>query len=226
MENILIGLLGSFLILDTTVVLQSLISQPLFLCTILGWILGDVQLGLQIGIYLQILWLSIMPVGAAVVPEGNTASFITTVLVFRYEQSSQHFHSVFIFAVLFSLLAGYVGGRLVVLFRKVNVRLLHKTHSGLAKGNCNILSIINLEAIIIHFILMFLLITISLMIGDYLFSVSTYIPLTWEIYFKYALTATLGVGAGLALTIYKEKNCRILILGGILFGGIILIIFK
>jgi mannose/fructose/N-acetylgalactosamine-specific phosphotransferase system component IIC len=225
-ENILIGFLGSFLVLDTTVVLQSLISQPVFACTILGWILGDVSLGLQIGVYLQILWLSIIPVGAAEVPESNTAAIVATVLIFRFGQSSLHFNSVFIFAVLFSLFVSYLGGRLVVLYRKRNVRLLHRTISGLKKGNVYTLDLINFEALLVHFALMFMLITISLIVGDLLFSYSAYIPLTWEVYFKYGLTGILGVGTGLALTIYKERNCRILIAVGIIVATIIIYFVK
>lgn len=226
MENILIGLLGSLLILDTTIVLQSLISQPLFTCTILGWIFGDIQLGLQLGIYLQILWLSIIPVGKTVIPEGNTAAIITTVLVLRYNQEHQIFNIVLVLAVLYSLIFAYTGSQLVDLFGKINVKFLHYALARLKSGDTNVLGRLNIGAILFHFVVMFLLIMVALILGDIVFSFLHLVPLGWELYFSYGVTALLGIGVGLALPMYKERNCRLFILLGIIVGSIIIFLFK
>jgi mannose/fructose/N-acetylgalactosamine-specific phosphotransferase system component IIC len=225
-ENILIGLLGSLLLLDTTIVLQSLISQPLFTCTILGWIFGDIQLGLQLGIYLQILWLSIIPVGKTVIPEGNTAAIITTVLVLRYNQEHQLFNIILVLAVLYSLIFAYAGSQLVDLFGKTNVKFLHYALTRLESGDTNVLGRLNIGAILFHLVVMFLLFMVALILGDILFSFLFLVPLGWELYFSYGVTAILGIGVGLALPMYKERNCRFFILLGIIVGSIILFLLK
>jgi PTS system mannose-specific IIC component len=225
-ENILIALLGSLLILDTTIVLQSLISQPIFTCTSLGWILGDIQLGLQLGVYLQILWLSIMPIGKSIIPEGNTAAIITTVLVLRYNQEHQIFNIVLVLAVLYSLIFAYTGSQLVDLFGKTNVKFLHYALARLDRGDSHVLGRINIGSILFHFVVMFLLFMVALILGDILFSSLSLVPIVWESYFSYGVTAMLGIGVGLALPMYKDRNCRLFILFGIIVGSLILFLLK
>lgn len=226
MENILIGLLGSLLILDTTIVLQSLVSQPIFTCIILGWIFGDIQLGLQLGVYLQILWLSIIPVGKSVIPEGNTAAIITAVLVLRYNQEHQIFNIVLVLAVFYSLIFAYTGSQLVDLFGKTNVKFLHYALARLDSGDPHILGRINIAAILFHLVVMFILFMVALILGDILFSFLYLVPIGWESYFSYGVTAILGIGIGLALPMYKERNCRLFILLGIIVGSVILFLLK
>lgn len=223
MENVLIGVLGSLIILDTTIVLQSLISQPLFTCSIIGWILGDIQLGFKLGVYLQVLWLNMIPVGTAIIPEGNTAAIITTVLVFRYHQDHQVFNMVLVGAVIYSLLVAYLGSTLVDLYGKRNVRLLNQTLAQLEKGGHTVLMAVHGKAILFHFVIMMLLITAALIIGDMLFSLLYLVPVTWEVYFSYGVTALLGIGIGLILPMYKERNCRLLILSGVVIGSLIVL---
>jgi len=61
---LLTWLLGGLAALDATPVAQTLFSQPLVTATLLGWIWGDWAMALQVGIVLQILAASTLPVGA------------------------------------------------------------------------------------------------------------------------------------------------------------------
>ena len=57
-------LLGGFAALDATPVAQTLLSQPLVTATFLGWLWGDWKTAFEVGIVLQILAASTLPVGA------------------------------------------------------------------------------------------------------------------------------------------------------------------
>lgn len=225
MDNIVIGLIGSLIVLDTTVAFQFLISQPLIACTLLGWFLGDIQLGLQIGMYVQLLWLSSMPVGASIVPEGNIAAVVITVLVFRYNDNYTNFNTILICAVLFGVFISYVGGELVVFLRKSNQYLLKQVQIYARKGKTNVLTSINVMAVLFHFTLMFGLIVASLIVGDFLFDYISRFPIAWEKYFKYSVVALVGIGAGLVVSIFKEKKYRLFLITGIV-GGCILFMIK
>ncbi len=225
MENLYIGLLGSLLILDTTVAFQFLISQPLIACTLLGWFLGDAQLGMQIGIYLQLLWLSSIPVGAAIIPEGNVAAIIITALVLRYNQDYVNFNTVLICALLFGVLVSYFGGQLVVFFRKSNHYFLKKVLSFARRGNLSTLTLINYLALVFHYLLMFILIFLAMYVGDFIFKYVINIPLDWDKYFKYSVMALIGIGAGLMLSMYKERK-NLLLLGVGLISGYIFFLLK
>ena len=61
---IAIYLLGGVAALDATPVAQTLLSQPLFTATVLGALWGNLELALKVGVVLQILAASTLPVGA------------------------------------------------------------------------------------------------------------------------------------------------------------------
>jgi len=220
-ENIFIGLIGSLLLLDTTILFQSSISQPLILCSLIGVFFGDIQLGIHVGIYLQLLWLSSLPIGAAVVPEGNMAAIVSAVMIFRYHQEMQMFHSVLILAVLFGLLLSFIGGELVVLYRKNNVtilnRLLNKLHSGDLKSLPNTV----VFSLVLHTLLMFILLSVSLYCGDYIFENVSLLPLMVEEYAYFATIAILAAGTGLLIHMYRGLMSRIFILIGVVVGLLI-----
>ena len=218
MENIYIGLVGSLLVLDTTVAFQFLISQPLIACTLLGWFLGDIQLGVQVGMYLQLLWLSSMPVGAAIVPEGNLAAIVIAALVIRYNNSFENFNIILICGLMYGIVVSYLGGEIVVLFRKANQHVLHKVLTLARRGKFNVLNVINYLGLLFHYSLMFFLIALSMYLGDLLFEYVVRIPVDWDRYFKYAVMSLIGIGAGLVLSIFKEKLYQLFIAVGLVIG--------
>ncbi len=224
MDNIWIGLIGSLLALDTTVVFQFLLSQPLVTAALLGWLMGDLQLGIQVGFYLQILWLRNIPVGGAVVPEGNVAAIVTTCLVLRYHTDMIYFNSVLVLAVIYGVAVSYLGGQLVVLYRKINVQILTWVLNGLKRMKMAPLNLAPFSSMLIYFGLMFILIYISLVFGDLLFDQIKNMPVAWDDYFRYGLVAILGLGVGLVISLYKEKDDRLLLAIGFLMGGIVFLI--
>jgi mannose/fructose/N-acetylgalactosamine-specific phosphotransferase system component IIC len=224
MENIYIGLIGSLLVLDTTVAFQFLISQPLIACTLLGWFLGDIQLGVQIGMYLQLLWLSSMPVGAAIVPEGNIAAIVITALVIRYNRNLENFNILLICSLLYGIVVSYLGGELVVLLRKTNLYLLQNVLSFARKGKLNLLNVINYLGVIFHYSLMFILIALAMYLGDFLSKYVLNLPVEWDIYFKYGVMSLIGIGAGLVLSVFKEKMYHLLIAGGLVIGCLLFVL--
>jgi mannose/fructose/N-acetylgalactosamine-specific phosphotransferase system component IIC len=61
---VLTALLGGLAALDATPLAQTLFSQPLVTATLLGWLWGDWATALAVGVVLQILAASTLPVGS------------------------------------------------------------------------------------------------------------------------------------------------------------------
>ena len=221
MENLLIALIGSLIVLDTTVVFQFSFSQPLITCSILGWFFGDLQLGILVGFYLQLLWLSSIPIGGAIVPEGNVAAIVTCALVLRYHMDHTYFNIIMVAAVLYGLIISFIGGQLVVVYRKINVRLLNGVLAQLDKDRINVLNLVPFISIFIHYLLMSLLILLSLSVGDKVFPYLARLPAGWDDYFRYPVIGILGVGAGMVLTLYEEKEKNVYMIIGIILGAVI-----
>jgi mannose/fructose/N-acetylgalactosamine-specific phosphotransferase system component IIC len=224
-HHLLIAFVGSLLTLDTTVAFQFLISQPLFCCTVIGYLCGNPMLGLQVGFYLQLIWLSSLPIGAAILPEGNTAAIVISALVTRF-YTGTNFYSLLVIGLLYGLLISYLGGELVVLYRKTNSFILHKVIAQVEKGQPKYLSYANFFALSYHFGLMFVLILAALILGDFLFGYVKQLPGTWEIYFHYGAIGLLGIGVGLVLPFYKNKTPRIILVCGVLIGNGLFFVLK
>ena len=77
---IVLCLLASVLELDTTYAFQTLISRPLLAGPLLGLVTGDVMAGLQVGIFVELLFSDISPLGGIIPPSGVVATAITLLL--------------------------------------------------------------------------------------------------------------------------------------------------
>lgn len=71
-------LLGGVAALDATPVAQTLLSQPLVTATLLGWIWGDWQTAFSVGVVLQILAASTLPVGSRTPEDYATGGVVGT----------------------------------------------------------------------------------------------------------------------------------------------------
>lgn len=84
MSNILVALLVALVagILEWDIYGwgQTMISRPLVAGTIMGLVLGDAKTGMLIGASIEMIYLGVIPVGAAVPPDATTATAISVSL--------------------------------------------------------------------------------------------------------------------------------------------------
>jgi mannose/fructose/N-acetylgalactosamine-specific phosphotransferase system component IIC len=156
-ENLLlISLIISILSLDITIAFQVLISSPIFSCTILGWLLGDIRLGIELGFIFQLLWLGKIPAGASIVPEGNIASMVAVVLIILNRGNGWE-NTTLVVVFLEAILVSYLGSVLTLYYRKFNVQILNLMVREVEKIHLNILVLLELGSMLIYSIAVFLL---------------------------------------------------------------------
>ncbi len=224
MELWSISLVGGILVLDTAAVLQVLVSQPLVSGTLIGWLLGDVSLGLQIGLLFQLLWLHQLPVGAAKVPEGNLAAIISVILIFRLQLFAEESgYILLLLTIVYALIISYLGTKLVTTIHTGNAKLLDRISQALDRGNIGVLGKVNALAISAHLISMVAAIMICVALGEFLFQhLIPLVPVEWNNKARFIEYAVIGSGFGFTLHLYKEvKDWKYLVLG--LITGIVLI---
>ncbi|MCF6179102.1 MAG: PTS sugar transporter subunit IIC [Geopsychrobacter sp.] len=66
--------------LDRMAALQIMISRPIVAAPLVAWLLGDIAVGLEIGLMVELLWLARLPIGAAIPPDDTQVSIAGTVL--------------------------------------------------------------------------------------------------------------------------------------------------
>lgn len=135
MELIIFGiLLASVISIDTTHAFQTMLSEPVFSCTLLGFLLGNPELGVAVGLIFELMYLKVIPAGGATFPEKNMASMAVTVLVIALNNDfPDAVFYIFPFAILLGFFFTYMGMRLTVYHRKVNSRLLDKIEERIKK---------------------------------------------------------------------------------------------
>ncbi len=72
--------------LDRTAILQIMISRPLVAAPLAAWLLGDVAIGLEIGLMVELLWLARLPVGAAIPPDDTQVAVAAAVMAISLEK--------------------------------------------------------------------------------------------------------------------------------------------
>ena len=100
-------LLGGVAVLDATPVAQTLLSQPLVTATLLGAVWGDWRVALEVGVVLQILAASTLPIGART-PEDYASGGVVGAGVALIVASNQSFLMVDDSAALLGVLAGLI----------------------------------------------------------------------------------------------------------------------
>jgi PTS system mannose-specific IIC component len=196
MELLLLSGFISLLSLDITIAFQILISSPIFACSLLGWLLGDVWLGFEMGFLFQLLWLGRMPVGAYIVPEGNIASMIATSIILLLTPGNFPNTTLAIIFVL-AIFISYLGATLTIFYRKLNGKILNLVLREVELVHFNVMIFLEIGSMFIYFfgalVFTYLSIIASLKILPGIISVAG--PVVEEPFF---VVKPLIVGIGLA----------------------------
>jgi len=83
-ELLLFCALVALLELDTTYIGQFMFSRPLITGSILGYVTGNFFLGLQLGVFLELIYLDFIPIGGAVPPSGAVSAGTAVLMVYFF----------------------------------------------------------------------------------------------------------------------------------------------
>lgn len=117
---LLLVLLGGWAGVDGNSVGQFMVSRPVVASTLAGWLAGDPTTGALIGLILEALNLTVLPVGAARYPELGPAAVVAGGVAAKAGGGV----AVVSTAVLFALLWGWLSASAVWQLRHLNIRLM------------------------------------------------------------------------------------------------------
>ncbi len=162
--------------LDRTAILQVMVSRPIVAAPLVGWLLGAPQVGLQIGMMVELLWLARLPVGAAIPPDDTQVSVASTVLAVNLGPLLGTSGSMIaLLCLLVALPLGKVGQYLDHLSRQFNVGLLDRAEACLANGQLWKTELQHLRGVI-NFALAGLVTYLLVMVGGFLL-----VPILWPL---------------------------------------------
>ncbi|MEJ2542967.1 MAG: PTS sugar transporter subunit IIC [Calditrichaceae bacterium] len=206
-------LIGAVVSLDTFAIFQVLISQPIVACTLIGWLSNDPMTGIQIGLLMQLIWISTLPVGAVTIPDGNLGAIIATIIAVNTVGIVPDYKSlVILFAIIFGLLMSFVGAHALNTVRTGNVYILNQLLNRVEAMKLNQVGKAISYSLTFNFIILFAMILSSTLIGiSMIEAILVNNVESWIQYTRYADIAIFGSGAGLTFTLVKGYKPKIII---------------
>jgi mannose/fructose/N-acetylgalactosamine-specific phosphotransferase system component IIC len=118
---LLLVLLGTWAGIDGTSTGQFMISRPVVAASVAGWLAGDPASGALIGLILEALYLTVLPVGASRYPEIGPAAVVSGALFARGGGGDA---GAMLTVVLFAVTWAWFSGFTVRQLRQANIRLM------------------------------------------------------------------------------------------------------
>jgi PTS system mannose-specific IIC component len=120
---------GTLVGLDLVSVPQAMIARPVIAGTVAGWLAGDLEAGLRVGVLFELFALDVLPVGAVRYPDYGPA----TVAAVALAADSPWEFSLGLSAAL-GLALAVLGGFSLQLVRRANARAIQHRTAALAAG--------------------------------------------------------------------------------------------
>ena len=120
---------GTLVALDLVSVPQAMISRPLVVGAVAGWLAGDVEAGLRVGVLLELFALDVLPIGAVRYPDYGPATVVGTALAVGAPWELGLGLSAGVALVL-----AVVGGWSLLAVRRLNARAIQRRTAALAAG--------------------------------------------------------------------------------------------
>ncbi len=156
---LLFALLGAFLGLDVVSFPQAMFSRPIVASTIAGTLGGSASDGLLAGVFLEMMALETLPVGASRYPEWGTASVVGGAL---YVTRKGDATSALLFAMLGAMITAWVGGWSMYALRRLNGRWTKRALPALEAGDASVVTWLQLRGIGADLLRGFMLTALSL----------------------------------------------------------------
>lgn len=226
MNLFLLTTIFALVCLDRKNAFQISLSQPLFTCTMIGFLLGFPLQAMFFGMIVQLVWLSNLPIGAAKTPEGDIGSIIGCILYVKFYDSFSAFGNFLLFfTFLYTVVCSYVASILESLTRKTNIWFLNYALDSIKIKNKNRVGYATTGAILFQFVLNFVFIGISVLLGSKLLMYFEVVIESISIdVWQFVEVAILGSGIGMLMSVFRDKKSKRIITGLSLTFLIILLI--
>ncbi|MCK5075912.1 MAG: PTS sugar transporter subunit IIC, partial [Calditrichia bacterium] len=191
--------------LDTTHIFQTMISQPIFACSLIGLIFGEPVIGITAGLIFEVSFLKSIPVGAAVFPENSLGSLAAVIYWLAINQNDYLSWEIFIpMGILLGLIISFIGMHFTTFHRSRNVKYLDII---VRKANNEILksSLITKQIFksLLHYIVLMYVFIVSISLLFYFISIK--FSMLFIMFFGNS-TITLWVGAFLLVGFARMMN--------------------
>lgn len=135
MSIFLVALLGGIFVSDATAAGQLMISRPIFCAPLIGWVMGDINTGLLVGVLMELIWINVVPLGNAVPPDSTVVAVASAYISSLFPAASGEARYGFIvFSILCFIPMGIIFKKLDIIHREYNAFLSGEIEDRLREG--------------------------------------------------------------------------------------------
>lgn len=191
-------LVGSLLELDTTYAFQLTLSRGVIAGPLLGLVAGDVLTGLQVGVFTELLFIDINPLGGLLPPSATVCCAITLALY--------SLHIPIYFAFFFGVIGAILFSLVEILMRKRrSLWLLRKEPFMLKQPSFITTSLLYMLGA--SFVMTFLFIVLySMLVGALLQPIALVLPEKMHIAGRFAYMAVPWIGLATLVSTFRLKT--------------------
>ncbi|NOY77039.1 MAG: PTS sugar transporter subunit IIC [Calditrichaeota bacterium] len=222
-KYLILFLSGGIIGLDTTAAWQILISHPLISNTLIGWIFGDLPLGLFFGLAMEMIWLKDIPIGGAKLPEGNIGSFVgMSAILFAQPQNALHQPWLVFGGFLYAFLIAHLAGFTLPQMRRNNRILVKWADHFAKKGHASGVAWMHRIGILHAFFHGAVWTVVAVWVGAWGLDKLGNWTREWGQLTTVGLKSTLlGMGIGIVGYYYTSKKNRPILFAGVILGIVI-----
>ena len=184
--------------MDTTYLGQFMFSKPTCVGAIMGWLCGDFFLGLQVGVFTELLFIDFIPVGGVVPPSGAISTGLSII-----------FCTYFGLDVYFSFFIGLVLSlaftSIEKFLRKYRSRVLPVVEKQIVEGTLGLPRLI-VQSFLLEYLTIFIFaITMTTIFGSAFFHLYEHIPQSLHIAFKFSYFLVPWIGLSMLFVSFSTK---------------------
>ena len=122
-ETLAICALVAVIGIDVRTIGGTLISRPLVIAPLTGWMLGDLKTGFMVAYFIELVWVGMLPVGASLPVEALPVTVIATFIASHMAADRTFTEAIIMFAIMISIPFGFVSRWLESHIRGLNSKL-------------------------------------------------------------------------------------------------------
>jgi len=199
-EILSVSFIGGLLSLDVSAWGQIMVSRPIVCGPLIGFLLGDLKTGLIIGALLELIWINVISVGAAIPPDATIVAVTCTTLIILTERMLQldnNFQGSYRMVVLaLTMPMGEIFRSIDIRQRKLNAHFAHYLDQEISQGNLKTVEKVTYFSLSLFFLKGFLFSFVAISAGVY-FLPKLFSCLPWGILvgldFAYRILPALGL---------------------------------
>ncbi len=200
------AILGGFFISDTTAFGQFMFSRPIFCGPVIGLLAGDVSAGLYVGMIMELIWITVIPLGGAVPPDSGAVASAAAYISAGYGPD----RGFMVFIILLLVPLGILFKRIDMLHREFNVYFVHKIEEKLGEEDTSYVGRAALYGYILFFLKGFFFLLIIMGAGSFFLPyLYGYLPEIARESLGEVFFVMPAVGLGAVLTAFTFKKSRI-----------------